>query len=89
MGGNVWQWNEAIILTSRGLRGGVWGSYDTYLASSGRNRGGPQNVADIDVSFIGFRVAKVPAPGGIIAQWNMDTLGTQAAPYNSPASHHK
>ena len=86
MGGNVWQWNEAIILTSRGLRGGVWGSYDTYLASSGRNRGGPQNVADIDVSFIGFRVAKVPAPGGIIAQWNMDTLGTQAAPYNSPAA---
>ena len=58
-GGNVWEWNEALISgSSRGLRGGSFLSSAGLLQSSFRNSFNPAN----EVSFIGFRVATVPEP---------------------------
>ena len=55
MAGNVWEWNETIILTSlRGLRGGSWDDFDgSYLRSSYRGSGNP----GFESVLIGFRVA--------------------------------
>jgi formylglycine-generating enzyme required for sulfatase activity len=60
-GGNVWEWNEAILYGScRGLRGV---SFDAFagdgLHASSRGRYDPSNE---DV-IIGFRVSEVPEPG--------------------------
>jgi formylglycine-generating enzyme len=57
-GGNVWEWNDAVIGSSRGLRGGSWyNGGDFFLQSSGR--------FDVDHAFeggdVGFRVASVPS----------------------------
>jgi len=57
-GGNVWEWNDAVIGSSRGLRGGSWNSTDDDLQSSGRSYLGPTNEGD----YVGFRVASVPEP---------------------------
>lgn len=61
-GGNVWEWNDAVIGSSRGLRGGAWGSNGSYLVSSDRNKGTPvtQNPN------MGFRVATVPEPSCVV-----------------------
>ena len=59
-GGNVWEWNEAIIGGSyRGLRGGSF-SYDVgdLAASSHHYYGYPTP----EYSAIGFRVSEVPEP---------------------------
>jgi sulfatase modifying factor 1 len=66
-GGNVWEWNDAVISSSsRGLRGGGWsGSGDNLgnLRSSNRYNGSdPTNEA----SAIGFRVASVPEPTSML-----------------------
>ena len=63
-GGNVWEWNDAVIDSSlRGLRGGSWGSYlGSYLASSYR----VNYVPSYEFDFIGFRVASVPEPTSVI-----------------------
>jgi formylglycine-generating enzyme required for sulfatase activity len=61
-GGNVVEWNEAIIGTygvyrgARGgsIRGGVW-----ELAAADRGYG----VPTVELDFIGFRVAMIPEPG--------------------------
>lgn len=53
-GGNVWEWNEAVISgTQRGLRGGAWDGAEFYQRASHRNDLGPVNELDI----VGFRVA--------------------------------
>ena len=58
-GGNVWEWNEAVISSSfRGLRGGGWNSVSDHLAASDRSGGNPS----IEGSTIGFRVASIPEP---------------------------
>jgi formylglycine-generating enzyme required for sulfatase activity len=58
-GGNVWEWNDAVIGSSRGLRGGSWGpSLSSGLRASGRYNSDPTN----ENGFIGFRVATVPEP---------------------------
>jgi len=60
-GGNVWEWNEAIISgTSRGLRGGSSSDhdYDDDLRAAGRSYYYPSNVN----ANIGFRVSEVPEP---------------------------
>ena len=66
-GGNVWEWNDAVIDGSwRGLRGDSWYSIGNSLHASNRYRSIPANDYYID---IGFRVALVPEPsvGGLMA----------------------
>jgi formylglycine-generating enzyme required for sulfatase activity len=59
MGGNVWEWNEALISGSlRGLRGGSYGHIDYNLRSSFRHQYNPYD----EYNYIGFRVASVPEP---------------------------
>jgi len=62
-GGNVWEWNEAVISSSfRGLRGGSFSDFDSVLLAVFRS--------DIDPTFessdIGFRVATVPEPSTVL-----------------------
>ena len=58
-GGNVWEWNETLIGSYRGLRGGSFGSYDGSLLASTQDNGFPP-AGEFDV--IGFRVSEVPEP---------------------------
>jgi sulfatase modifying factor 1 len=60
-GGNLWEWNEEVIGSSRGLRGGYWNNFSYYLLASNRNGNDP-SYEDNDV---GFRVASVPEPSSI------------------------
>jgi formylglycine-generating enzyme len=72
-GGNVWEWNEALISSSRGLRGGSFNGGSGYLASSYRNNGPPT----FEYYGLGFRVASsaaVPEPGSLII-WACGGLG--------------
>ena len=70
MGGNVWEWNEAIIDANggspadgyRGLRGGTfWDEIDSLPASF---RGGGSYPPG-DYLHIGFRVVEVPEPSSL------------------------
>ena len=61
MGGDVFQWNEAVVTDStRGLRGGSWNDNDFALASTTRYDGLGDPTYNND--FIGFRLASLPAP---------------------------
>ena len=67
-GGNVWEWNDAIVSTSdRGLRGGSFNSFDaSFLQSSDRFNTNPSSEFDT----IGFRVsslAPIPEPSAYAA----------------------
>jgi len=63
MGGDVFQWNEAIISGSfRGLRGGSRSPFSAYLASDDRSIGYP--AVDGGIEY-GFRGASVPEPPSI------------------------
>ncbi len=74
-GGNVLEWNEAIIDdTFRGLRGGSWSLQSYYLNSSIRDVF--YNPTD-EGSGIGFRVATVPP---IVGDYNGDGV-VDAADY--------
>lgn len=57
-GGNVREWNEAVIGSRRGVRGGTFG--DTYMSmlASSRESGNPAD----ELIFTGFRVVEVPEP---------------------------
>jgi formylglycine-generating enzyme required for sulfatase activity len=57
-GGNVFEWNDAIISSSRGLRGGSWGGFELGLLSSLRSNGDPSGES----ADVGFRIATVPEP---------------------------
>jgi len=57
-GGNVWEWNEAVIGSSRGLRGGSFGSSGGNLHAAGRGSDLPSNGD----GSVGFRVSEVPEP---------------------------
>ena len=55
----MWEWNDAVIGSSRGLRGGSWGSgFVGSLRSSGRDDDDPSD----EHYGVGFRVASVPEP---------------------------
>jgi sulfatase modifying factor 1 len=63
MNGNVWEWNETLIDSSRGLRGGSFASgLESSLRSSSRLSDFPAD----EFFSIGFRLASpVPAPGAV------------------------
>ena len=62
-GGNVSEWNDAIISGSaRGLRGGSWFDADYGLASAYRFGANPLTEG----GNIGFRVASVPEPSCVV-----------------------
>lgn len=57
-GGNVWEWNDAVIGSSRGLRGGLWFLGEDSLRSSARVSGPPE----VEGGNVGFRLAGIPEP---------------------------
>lgn len=61
-GGNVWEWNEAIISTSRGQRGGSKSTNDFGLRSSIRHSRSPE----LEFNDLGFRLASVPEPSSVL-----------------------
>jgi formylglycine-generating enzyme required for sulfatase activity len=62
-GGNVWEWNDAVISgSSRGMRGASFVSSGNTLRSSGRGNSDPAN----ENSSRGFRVASVPEPTSMV-----------------------
>ncbi len=64
MGGNVWEWNEAIISgTLRGRRGGSFLNHDHFLRSDNRVNDTPS----FEYYDFGFRVSQIPGPGPLAA----------------------
>jgi len=68
-GGNVWEWNEAIVYEGsnhpyRGLRGSSFDDYDLDLRASTRYL---SPTPDIEDGYVGFRVSEVPEPSSITA----------------------
>jgi formylglycine-generating enzyme required for sulfatase activity len=64
-GGNVFEWNEAIITSGasvRGLRGGSYYDDPYHLAASGRYKIFPP----YESSIVGFRVAMIPEPSTVL-----------------------
>ena len=62
MGGNLWEWNEALIGSYRGIRGGSYYGYVSYLRSYAGSDLDPFSESD----FVGFRVASVPEPCSLV-----------------------
>ena len=63
-GGNVWEWDEAVISGYRGLRGGSFNDTGNSLHASSRD----DRYADPahEVNNVGFRVSEVPEPATIV-----------------------
>jgi formylglycine-generating enzyme required for sulfatase activity len=63
-GGNVWEWNEALVSGSfRGVRGGSWGDFVAgNLAAAFQDVYNPTTEAN----YLGFRVATVPEPSSVV-----------------------
>jgi len=61
MMGNVWEWNETLIVSTRGIRGGSYDSVGnvSYLRSSYRY---DTSTPDYEYYNLGFRIAEVPEP---------------------------
>ena len=60
-GGNVHEWNETVIGSSRGIRGGSFISFGHDLLASFRTHGNPT----FEHYQIGFRLAYVPEPSSL------------------------
>ena len=58
-GGNMFEWNDAVIGSSRGIRGGSWAN-GLVITVRSSDRG--YDVPSSERSFVGFRVASVSAP---------------------------
>lgn len=58
--GNIWEWNEAIQASLRGVRGGGFTDAAGYIDSGSRSFG----VADHEIPNVGFRIAQLSEPGG-------------------------
>ena len=62
-GGNLHEWNDAVIDGStRGLRGASWNGSEIILSSSYRRN----NVPTLEGDAAGFRVASVPEPTSLL-----------------------
>jgi len=62
-GGNVWEWNEALIGSYRGLRGG---SFTHYAVPEQRGTDGRGYTTPAGVDYCrGFRVSEVPEPASM------------------------
>jgi formylglycine-generating enzyme required for sulfatase activity len=62
-GGNVWEWNDAVISgSSRGVRGGAYIGNEVLLRASNRD----DDVPGGEHRYVGFRVASVPEPTSIV-----------------------
>ena len=63
-GGNVWEWNEAVLFGSyRGLRGGSFISNDINLLAAYRNISSrTDSIPTFESYNVGFRVSAVPEP---------------------------
>jgi len=62
-GGNVWEWNESIMIAAnRGLRGGSADSPSSYLQGSTRFGSDPTGEGQ----NFGFRVSAVPEPASVL-----------------------
>ena len=62
-GGNVYEWNDAVVSgSSRGRRGGSWNDHVGGLPSSYRGSLDPS----LDNDDVGFRVASVPEPSCVV-----------------------
>lgn len=57
-GGNVWEWNDAVIGSTRGMRGGSYSGSELSLRSSESFNYDPA----VGFANVGFRVASVPEP---------------------------
>jgi formylglycine-generating enzyme required for sulfatase activity len=63
-GGNVWEWNEAVVDgANRGLRGGSFHVKAANLAAATRS----YTVPDAESSIMGFRVVSLPEPDGAVS----------------------
>jgi formylglycine-generating enzyme required for sulfatase activity len=62
MMGNVWEWNETLIGSNRGVRGGSYLNYASDIRSSAQEDYYP--IAE--TGAIGFRVASVPEPATLL-----------------------
>jgi formylglycine-generating enzyme len=56
--GNVWEWNEAVLGSNRGIRGGSWALQASQLRSTWREGMGP----GAEIGSLGFRVVMIPEP---------------------------
>ena len=68
-GGNVWEWNDAVISSSRGIRGGSWNSIFLNIPSNTRANSDP-SLENFEFDGFGFRlassVAAVPEPSAMV-----------------------
>ncbi len=62
MGGDVWQWNEALVGgTNRGFRGSSWSTSSSLMQKAVQNFDSPT----YEIASLGFRVVAVPEPSTI------------------------
>ena len=64
-GGNVLEWNEAVIGSLRGSRGGFWSYFSGLAASPRSGYYGARTPANKE-HYMGFRVANVPEPSSLV-----------------------
>jgi formylglycine-generating enzyme required for sulfatase activity len=75
-GGNVWEWNEAVLFGSYyGVRGGSFRS-GSYIHMHASNRYGLGYLPRDEGNFIGFRVAYIPEPA-TLSRLPVAVLGTE------------
>jgi formylglycine-generating enzyme required for sulfatase activity len=70
-GGNVWEWNEANIFGSRGMRGG---SFDFHPLNTAASAGNSTSAA-LGYSYVGFRVAPEPTQNWLLIPGVLATFG--------------
>ena len=59
-GGNMWEWNEAIIFAAfRGIRGGAFNNFNTRFENAERSNTNPA----FEFADVGFRLSYIPEPG--------------------------